>query len=185
MLYIAWKRGLPRKCSYFVLFRPIKKRSFDLLCVLDQCDGYGKFQMICKCMSFAVSLFCIYVHVCMYAVHGMYGFSIHIQNMDTTVWCDCFAICLKLCFRQSDCSFPVTLYNKPFKQHFMWPFLFCWWHMLCLDTHLFFPAWCDCGVTCLAQVGVWLTWEIGVHVMICQAGWPLASWHSVPMWQKL
>ena len=35
MLYVACKRGLPRKFSRFVLFRPIKKRSFNLLCVLD------------------------------------------------------------------------------------------------------------------------------------------------------
>ena len=35
MLYIAWKRGLPQKCSHFVPFRPIKKPSFDLLCVLE------------------------------------------------------------------------------------------------------------------------------------------------------
>ena len=33
MLYVAWKWGLPRKCSRFVLCRPIKKRS--LSCVLD------------------------------------------------------------------------------------------------------------------------------------------------------
>ena len=32
---IAWKRALPRKCARFVLFRPIKKRSFNLSCVLD------------------------------------------------------------------------------------------------------------------------------------------------------
>ena len=36
MLYVAWKRGPPRKCARFVLFRPIKKRSFNLLCVLEQ-----------------------------------------------------------------------------------------------------------------------------------------------------
>ena len=35
MLYVAWKRGLPRKCARFVPFRLIKKRSFHLLCVLD------------------------------------------------------------------------------------------------------------------------------------------------------
>ena len=37
LLYVASKRGLPRKFSRFVLFRPIKKRSFsfNLLCVLD------------------------------------------------------------------------------------------------------------------------------------------------------
>ena len=36
MLYVDWKRGLPRKFAHFVLFRPIKKRSFNLLCVLNQ-----------------------------------------------------------------------------------------------------------------------------------------------------
>ena len=46
ILYIAWKRGLPLKCARFVLFRPIKKRSFNLLCVLDLfvcelLDNYG------------------------------------------------------------------------------------------------------------------------------------------------
>ena len=35
MLYAAWKRGLPRKIARFVQFRPDKKRSFNLLCVLD------------------------------------------------------------------------------------------------------------------------------------------------------
>ena len=34
MLYVAWERGFPRKFTRFVLFRPIKKRSFNLLCVL-------------------------------------------------------------------------------------------------------------------------------------------------------
>ena len=34
MLYVAWKRGLPRKFARFFLFRLIKKRSFNLLCVL-------------------------------------------------------------------------------------------------------------------------------------------------------
>ena len=33
MLYVARKTGLPRKFARFVLFRPIKKRSFNLLCV--------------------------------------------------------------------------------------------------------------------------------------------------------
>ena len=35
LLYIAWKRGIARKFAHFVLFRLIKKRSFNLLCVLD------------------------------------------------------------------------------------------------------------------------------------------------------
>ena len=35
MLYVAWKRGLPRKLARFVLFRPVKKRSCNFLCVLD------------------------------------------------------------------------------------------------------------------------------------------------------
>ena len=35
LLYVAWKRGLPRKFARFVLFRLINKRSFNLLCVLD------------------------------------------------------------------------------------------------------------------------------------------------------
>ena len=35
LLYVAWKRGLPWKCARFVLFRLIKKRSFNLLCDLD------------------------------------------------------------------------------------------------------------------------------------------------------
>ena len=33
MLYVAWKRRLPRKFARFLLFRPIKKRSYNLLCV--------------------------------------------------------------------------------------------------------------------------------------------------------
>ena len=32
---VAWQRGLPRKFACFVLFCLIKKRSFNLLCVLD------------------------------------------------------------------------------------------------------------------------------------------------------
>ena len=43
MLYIAWKRGLPQKFACFVLFHPIKKRSFNLLCVLDL--GFPKFSI--------------------------------------------------------------------------------------------------------------------------------------------
>ena len=35
VFYVAWKRGLPRKFARFVLLRLIKKRSFNLLCVLD------------------------------------------------------------------------------------------------------------------------------------------------------
>ena len=35
MLYVAWKRWLPRKCVRFVLFCPLKKRSLNFLCVLD------------------------------------------------------------------------------------------------------------------------------------------------------
>ena len=35
MLYIAWKRGLSWKFAHFVLFDPIKKHSFNLLCVWD------------------------------------------------------------------------------------------------------------------------------------------------------
>ena len=35
LLYVAWKRGLPKKIARFVLFRLIKKHSFNLLCVLD------------------------------------------------------------------------------------------------------------------------------------------------------
>ena len=35
MLYVALKRGVPRKFARFVLFRPVKKRSFNLLRVLD------------------------------------------------------------------------------------------------------------------------------------------------------
>ena len=39
MLYVAWKKGLPREFACFVLFRPIKKRSFNLLRVLDLLSG--------------------------------------------------------------------------------------------------------------------------------------------------
>ena len=35
LLYVACKTRLPRKCARFVLFRPIKKCPFNLLCVLD------------------------------------------------------------------------------------------------------------------------------------------------------
>ena len=35
LLYVAWKGGLPRKFAGFVLLGPIKKRSFNLLCVLE------------------------------------------------------------------------------------------------------------------------------------------------------
>ena len=33
--YIAWKRGPPQKFAHFVLFCPIKKHSFNRLCILD------------------------------------------------------------------------------------------------------------------------------------------------------
>ena len=36
MLNVAWKRRLPRNFARFVLFRPIKKRPFNPLCVLDR-----------------------------------------------------------------------------------------------------------------------------------------------------
>ena len=35
MLYVAWIRGLPRNVARFVLFRPINKRSFNLLSVME------------------------------------------------------------------------------------------------------------------------------------------------------
>ena len=41
-MYVAWKRGLPRKFARFVLFRLIKKRSFQLECVLDLYYQYSK-----------------------------------------------------------------------------------------------------------------------------------------------
>ena len=34
-VYVAWKRGLPRKFARFLLFRLIKKLPSNLLCVLD------------------------------------------------------------------------------------------------------------------------------------------------------
>ena len=40
LLYVASKRGLPRKFARFVLFCPIKKRCFNSWCVLDLfCPG--------------------------------------------------------------------------------------------------------------------------------------------------
>ena len=33
------KKGLPQKFARFILFRPNKKRSFNLLCVLDPCSS--------------------------------------------------------------------------------------------------------------------------------------------------
>ena len=41
LLYVAWKRGLPQKIAHFVLFRLIKKLSFNLLCVLDLFQNSG------------------------------------------------------------------------------------------------------------------------------------------------
>ena len=35
LLYVAWKIGRPQTFACVVLFHPIKKRSFNLLCVLD------------------------------------------------------------------------------------------------------------------------------------------------------
>ena len=40
MLYVACKRGLSRNFARFVLFRPIQKSSFNLLCVLDHGTFY-------------------------------------------------------------------------------------------------------------------------------------------------
>ena len=51
LLYVAWKRGLPPKCAHFVLFRPIKKHSFNLLCALDLFSEHWQstlFQIIFK-----------------------------------------------------------------------------------------------------------------------------------------
>ena len=45
VLYVAWKRLLHRKFARFVLFRIIKKRSFNLLCVLDLSCGVIKHQV--------------------------------------------------------------------------------------------------------------------------------------------
>ena len=43
MSCVAWKRALPRKFARFVRFRPIKKRSFNLSCVLEGRIGmYGR-----------------------------------------------------------------------------------------------------------------------------------------------
>ena len=52
MLYIAWKRGLLRKFACFVLFRPIKTRSLNLLCVLDPIfrSVFKRFNWICSCL---------------------------------------------------------------------------------------------------------------------------------------
>ena len=33
------QKGLPQKFARFILFRPNKKRSFNLLCVLDPCSS--------------------------------------------------------------------------------------------------------------------------------------------------
>ena len=52
MLYVACKRGLLRKFARFVLFRSIKKRSFNLLCVLDH-----KTAVFCRKWCASVVLF--------------------------------------------------------------------------------------------------------------------------------
>ena len=54
MLYVAWKRGVPRKCARFVLFHSIKRRSFNLLCV------WGLFSESCQSNLFQIFLFCWY-----------------------------------------------------------------------------------------------------------------------------
>ena len=37
MLYVAWKKeDFLEKFARFALFRPVKKRSFNLLCILDR-----------------------------------------------------------------------------------------------------------------------------------------------------
>ena len=71
MLYVAWKRGLPRKLARFVLFRPVKKHSFNLLCVLDlffQNSGsklclrfFWIFFFIC-CCTLSWQLYCVLLH---------------------------------------------------------------------------------------------------------------------------
>ena len=63
ILDVAWKRGLPRKCARFVLFRSVKKRSFILLCAFDlffQNAGSQlcfKFLMIPVAYRFPLSLY--------------------------------------------------------------------------------------------------------------------------------
>ena len=60
MLYVASKRGLPQKCARFVRFRPIIKRSFSLLCVLDlfselwQSAFFQNFFLSCICLSMSI-----------------------------------------------------------------------------------------------------------------------------------
>ena len=51
MLYVAWKRGLPWKCSHFVLFCPIKK-AFSLI----SCVFWIKFPPCLFCLGTSVIL---------------------------------------------------------------------------------------------------------------------------------
>ena len=61
MLYVAWKRELPRKFARFVPFRTIKKRSVNLLCVLDlsnECDFFWSvvgFSVLWLCLDWLVN----------------------------------------------------------------------------------------------------------------------------------
>ena len=50
MSYVAWKRGLPRKFARLVLFRLIKKRSFNLLCILNILRSTRKCVYVCVYM---------------------------------------------------------------------------------------------------------------------------------------
>ena len=51
IMYVAWKRGLSRKCACFVLFRPIKKHYFNLLSVLGHITQWPGPETISICFA--------------------------------------------------------------------------------------------------------------------------------------
>ena len=55
-LYVAWKRGLPKKIASFVLFHQINKHSLNLLCILKLARVESTFFLLLKPFS-------SYVHV--------------------------------------------------------------------------------------------------------------------------
>ena len=61
LLYVVWKRGFPLKFASFVLFCLIKKRSFNLLCVLDL-SNYHKAIQLSHCHHSCFPWYCLSIY---------------------------------------------------------------------------------------------------------------------------
>ena len=111
MLYVAWKRGLPRKLARFVLFRPVKKHSFNLLCVLDlffQNSGsklclrfFWIFFFIC-CCTLSWQLYCVLLHRVVYISRSV----LRCFVLRSFVWYTHFRNLFSLCSQEQHRALP-------------------------------------------------------------------------------